>query len=44
MKELEMKVQEEEFEITVQSCDPDNCLSDCLVDEDTCNAIITGWW
>lgn len=44
MSNIEKNLQKEEFDITVQSCDPDDCLHDCLVDENTCNAIVTGWW
>ena len=43
MMDMEQKVQEEEFDIEVQYCDPDDCLSDCLVEVNICTAVVTGW-
>ena len=45
MKELEKVVQEEQFEIEVQYCDPDNCLRDCMHSgTNNCDAVILGLW
>lgn len=43
MMNMEPKAQEEEFDIEVQYCDPDDCLSDCVVEENNCTAVVTGW-
>ena len=45
MKELEKVVQEEQFEIEVQYCDPDDCLHDCMHEgTNNCDAVILGLW
>lgn len=44
MKELEKKIQNENFDVEVQYCDPDNCNSDCQVASDKCNAQYTSMW
>lgn len=38
MQELKNKIQEEPFEVEVQYCDPDNCMEDCLVDDNKCDS------
>ena len=44
MMNMEPKAQEEEFDIEVQYCDPDDCLHDCIHSGvNNCDAIITGW-
>lgn len=44
MLELEQKVQEEDFEVEVQYCDPDNCLYDCVIGSNICNAQYSSFW
>ena len=45
MEALEKVVQEEQFEIEVQYCNPDDCLYDCMHSGyNNCDAVITGWW
>ena len=45
MEALEKVVQEEQFEIEVQYCDPDDCLQYCMHSGyNNCDAVITGWW
>ena len=41
MKELEKKMQNENFDVEVQYCDPDNCIYDCMVSENHCNSHIS---
>lgn len=43
MMDMDRKVQEEEFDIEVQYCDPSDCLSDCEVEDHICTAVVTGW-
>lgn len=43
MKELEKKMQNENFDVEVQYCDPDDCLHDCKVGTtNQCNSYISG--
>ena len=44
MKELEKVVQEEQFAIEVQYCDPDSCSHDCKQSDGACNAVYTNLW
>lgn len=44
MKELEKKMQNENFDVEVQYCDPDDCTHDCLIAPDHCNTHITPYW
>ena len=44
MKELEKKMQNENFDVEVQYCDPDDCLHDCEVSEGWCNTHIVPYW
>lgn len=44
MKELEKKTQNENFDVEVQYCDPDDCLHDCEVSEGWCNTHIVPYW
>lgn len=45
MLELEKKVQEEQFEIEVQYCDPSDCYHDCVHEGvNNCDASITEIW
>ena len=44
MEKMEKKIQEVVFDVEVQYCDPDDCLSDCVVEENICTAVVTGWW
>lgn len=41
MKELEKKMQNENFDVEVQYCDPDDCNYDCMVSENHCNSHIS---
>lgn len=41
MKELEKKMQNENFDVEVQYCDPDDCKHDCMVAENHCNSHIS---
>lgn len=38
MKELEKKMQNESFDVEVQYCNPDDCLHDCKIGTNQCNA------
>lgn len=38
-QELKVKVRNEEFDITVQTCDPSHCRYDCLVGINTCTQL-----
>ena len=44
MKELEKKMQNENFDVEVQYCDPDDCGHDCQTAPNYCNAHITEFW
>lgn len=44
MKELEKKMQDEVFDVEVQYCDPDDCLHDCVVSGNNCDANILSIW
>lgn len=44
MRELEKKIQNENFDVEVQYCDPDDCTKDCLIAPDHCNTHITPHW
>ena len=44
MKELEKKMQNENFDVEVQYCNPDDCTKDCLIAPDHCNTHITPHW
>ena len=44
MKELEKKMQNENFDVEVQYCDPDDCWHDCQTAPNYCNAHIMGIW
>lgn len=44
MKELEKKMQDEVFDVEVQYCDPDDCLHDCVVSGNNCDANILPIW
>lgn len=41
MKELEKKMQNENFDVEVQYCNPDDCKYDCMVSENHCNSHIS---
>ena len=41
MKELEKKTQNENFDVEVQYCDPNDCSHDCAVAPGWCNKHIT---
>ena len=44
MKELEKKMQNENFDVEVQYCDPDDCWHDCQTAPNYCDAHITEFW
>lgn len=44
MQELEKKMQSENFDMEVQSCDPDSCFYDCLLPSGHCNTQYTNLW
>ena len=44
MKELEKKMQNENFDVEVQYCDQDDCTHECLIAPDHCNTHITPYW
>ena len=44
MKELEKKMQNENFDVEVQYCDPDKCTQDCLTAPGHCNTHVTPYW
>ena len=45
MKELEKKMQNENFDVEVQYCDPDDCLHDCKHEgPNNCDAHFTEIW
>ncbi len=44
MKELEKKMQNENFDVEVQYCDPDDCWHDCQTAPNYCNAHIMEIW
>ena len=44
MKELEKKMQNENFDVEVQYCDPDDCCHDCQTAPNYCNAHIMEFW
>ena len=44
MKELEKKMQNENFDVEVQYCDPDDCWHDCQTAPNYCNVHITEFW
>ena len=44
MKELEKKTQNENFDVEVQYCDPDDCWHDCQTAPNYCNAHIMEIW
>ena len=44
MKELEKKMQNENFDVEVQYCDPDDCWHDCQTAPKYCNAHSTECW
>lgn len=44
MKELEKKMQSENFDVEVQCCDPDDCHYDCQTAPNYCNAHIMEFW
>ena len=41
MKELEKKMQNENFDVEVQYCDPNDCSHDCATAPGWCNTHIT---
>ena len=43
MQEIEKIAQKETFDIEVQYCDPDDCLHDCMHENNTCNAYFVDW-
>jgi hypothetical protein len=38
MSELEKKIQEEDFDVEVQYCNPDDCYHDCVVGTNDCDS------
>lgn len=44
MEKSEKKMQNENFDVEVQYCDPDDCIQDCLIAPDHCNTHITPYW
>ena len=44
MKELEKKMQNENFDVEVQYCDPDDCQHDCKTAPNYCNEHIIEIW
>ena len=44
MQELEKKMQNENFDVEVQYCNPDDCLHDCETAPNHCNTHYTPWW
>lgn len=43
MKELEKKMQNENFDVEVQYCDPDDCLHDCVDAPNYCTSNFVSW-
>lgn len=43
MKELEKKMQNENFDVEVQYCDPDDCKYDCVDGPDYCTSNFVSW-
>lgn len=44
MQELEKKMQNENFDVEVQYCNPDDCRYDCQIAPDHCNTQYTNLW
>ena len=44
MKELEKKMQNENFDVEVQYCDPDDCRYDCQTAPNHCTVHFTSLW
>lgn len=44
MEKLEKKMQNENFDVEVQYCDPDKCTRDCLTALGHCNTHVTPYW
>ena len=43
IKELEKKIQNENFDVEVQYCDPDDCKHDCVDGPDYCTSNFVSW-
>lgn len=43
MKELEKKMQNENFDVEVQYCDPDDCKHDCVDAPNHCTSNFVSW-
>lgn len=45
MEKLEIRMQEELFDVETQYCDPDDCYHDCKLNvPNYCNEVVTLYW